>query len=129
MTIRYKIVKRAQAGVKGGGTFKYHAAATGRKVAKTTDLARMISERCTARPGDVKLVLTELADLVPQLLREGTSVQLDDLGIFSVTLEVELKDTPEEVNESTIKSLRVQFRADNYLKHQIGISAFKRVKG
>ncbi len=74
-------------------------------------------------------MLSELADLMPQLLSEGISVQLDELDILSVTLEVELKDTPEEVNESTIKSLRVQFRADTYLKQKVGPSKFKRVKG
>ncbi|MFA5327367.1 MAG: HU family DNA-binding protein [Prolixibacteraceae bacterium] len=128
MPINYKVVKRAQAGVKGGGLLKYHAVATGRKVVNTRELARMISDRCTARPGDVKIVLAELAELIPELLRSGVSVQLEEIGIFSATLVAQLKDTPEEVNESSIKGLRVQFRADNYLKAQIGVSKFKRVK-
>ena len=123
------MVKRAEAGVKGGGALKYQAAATGRKVIHTRDLARMISERCTARPGDVLITLAELSELIPELLQKGISVQLEEIGIFSATLVSQLKDTPEEVTESTIKGLRIQFRADKRLKTLMKDSSFKKVKG
>lgn len=129
MAINYKIVKRAQAGVKGGGLYKYQALATGRKVIKTADLARMISARCTARAADVRIVLTMLSELIPELLKDGISVQFEEIGIISATLVSQLKDTPEEVNESTIKDIRVQFRADVRLKDLMRLSRFKRVKG
>jgi len=128
MSIQYKVVKKAQAGVKGGGEFKYHAAATGRKVMRTPELSRELSQRCTAKAGDVKLVLTELAELLPELLRKGISVQVEEIGIFSATLVSQLKETPEEVTNSSVKGVRIQFRADKRLKKQMKNCSFKKAK-
>ncbi len=128
MPIRYKVVKKAQAGIKGGGDFKYHAAATGRKVTGTHELSRMLADRCTVRRADVKAVLTGLAELMPELLCDGKSVQFDEIGIFSATLICQLKNSPEEVKESTISGVRIQFRADKELKKQLNSSDFRKAK-
>jgi predicted histone-like DNA-binding protein len=128
MGIQYKVVKKAQPGVKGGGAYRYHAAATGRKIAGTRELSRMLAERCTVRPADVKAVLTGLADLMAELLIKGQSVQFDEIGIFSTSLISELKNTPEEVKESTISGVRIQFRADKNLKKQMSTTSFQKVR-
>jgi predicted histone-like DNA-binding protein len=129
MAINYKIAKRAQAGVKGGGTPKYQAIVTGRKSVSTYELSKMISSRCTLQISDVGAVLLELSELLPKLLCDGYSVQLDKVGIFSATLKSELRDTPEEVGLKSIKELRVQFRADGEFKMGLGMYDLHRVNG
>ena len=128
MPINYKVVKKAEAGVKGGGEYKYHAAATGRKVTGTRELSRLLAERCTVRPADVKAVLTGLAELMPELLCKGQSVQFDEIGIFSTTLICQLKNSPEDVKLNSISGVRIHFRADTELKRQLCGSGFKKVK-
>lgn len=129
MPIKFKVVKRAQSGVKGGGLAKYQAVATGRDMIDTYELARIISERCTLRTSDVRGVLVALSELIPEMLLNGLSVQLQDIGILSTSLDCPLKDTPEVINEYTIKGLRVQFRADKRLKDLLRDCSFKRDKG
>ncbi|MFA5326701.1 MAG: HU family DNA-binding protein [Prolixibacteraceae bacterium] len=128
MTIKYKVVKKTQVGVIGGGTVKYHAAATGRKMVKTRDISRMLAARSTLSSADVKAVLTGLAELLPELLLDGSSIHFEDIGIFSTTLVTKAKDAPNEVNESSIDGLRIKFRADNWMKRQMRDGSFKRVK-
>lgn len=128
MPIHYKTVKKAEAGVKGGGRFRYHAAATKRKIVDSHDLSRMLANRCTLSRADVTAVLTGLSELMCELLCDGKSVHFDDIGIFSTSLVSELKDSPEEVKESSISGVRVQFRANKELKKQLKKAKFKRVK-
>ncbi len=128
MPIQYKVVKKAQAGVKGGGEFKYHAAATGRNIIGTRQLSRMLADRCTVRHADVKAVLGGLAELMPELLCNGQSVQFEEIGIFSTTLTSQLQNAPQEVKENTITGVRIQFRADKELKKLLKGSGFIKVK-
>lgn len=128
MTINFKAVKKGEAGVKGGGAYMYHAAATNRKVIDTHNLSQMLADRCTVRRADVTAVLTGLSELMSELLCDGKSVQFEEIGIFSTTLVSELKHSPEEVKEGTISGVRVQFRADKELKEQLRKAVFKKVK-
>lgn len=128
MPIKFKVVKRSQAGIKGGGSTKYQAVATGREIIDTYELARDISVRCTLRTSDVWGVLVALSELIPEKLLNGHSVQLQHIGILSTSLDFPLNDNPDEINEYTIKGLRVQFRADKRLKKQLKDYSFTRDK-
>jgi predicted histone-like DNA-binding protein len=129
MAINYKIVKTPQAGVKGGGSIKYLAVATGRKVVDTDELSKMLEKRCTVTRADVAAVLTGLADLMPELFQEGCSVQLAKIGIFSPTIICKPLDTPSEVNHSSISGLRIRFLADQEMKKLMKDCDFKKVNG
>ncbi|MFA5328830.1 MAG: hypothetical protein WC384_13640 [Prolixibacteraceae bacterium] len=128
MAIKFKVVKRAQAGVKGGGTVKYQAVITGRKVIDTAELSEIISKQCTLQVSDVRGVLIALSELMPGILLDGSSVQFENIGIFSPTLDSELKDTPEEIGENTINGLRIRFRADRKLKKPLKGYDLRRAK-
>ncbi len=128
MTIKYKVVKKSEIGVIGGGNVKYYAAATGRKMADTREICQMLAARSTVNTPDVIAVITGLSELIPELLLDGRSVYLQDIGIFSTTLVTKAEETPDEVNASSIAGLRIKFRADILMKKQMRNCSFKKVK-
>lgn len=124
MTIKYKIIKTSQPGIKGGGKYTYQARISNRRKIGLNELARDISNRCTLRRSDVTAVLTELTDLIPQLLMDNCSIQLGDLGTFSLHAGSKPSETPEMVNESKITDLRVAFRPGEIVKDELKLAKF-----
>ena len=128
MSFKYRVVQRAEAGVKGGGTPKYYAIASQRELARFRELARRIEQRSSASSADVMLILYNLADLIPALIKEGKSIKLDGVGIISGTLVSEGKETPEEVNSRSIKGIKLHFLPDVEMKKGLKDCEFEKVK-
>jgi len=126
MTIKYKIIKTSQPGVKGGGKYSYQARITNRRKVNLVEIAGIISDRCTLRRSDVTGVLTELTELIPQLLLENCGIQLGDFGTFSLHAGSKPSETPEKVNETKITGLRVAFRPGKMVKKELQLAKFSR---
>jgi predicted histone-like DNA-binding protein len=128
MAIKYRVAQRAEAGVKGGGTPRFYAIASKRELAGFRELAKRIEQRSSATSADVMLILYNLADLIPELIKEGKSVKLEGLGIISGTLIAEGKETPEEVTSRSIKSIKLHFLPDVEMKKNLKDCEFEKVK-
>ncbi len=126
MTVKYKIIKTAQPGVKGGGNYSYYARISNRNKKNLDDLAVDIANRCTLRRSDVHAVLIELSDRIPELLLDNFSVQMGDLGTFSLHAKSIPSETPEMVNESKITGLHVAFRPGKKVKKELAQAQFSR---
>ena len=74
-------------------------------------IARKIAEKSSLTPGDVYNVIDGLIGELNDKLMNGHSVKLDGLGSFTVIAKASGNgvETPEEVNSSQIKTLRIQF--------------------
>lgn len=127
MTIRYRPMGRAQAGVKGGGEKRYYAVATGRNLIDLRQISEILSDRSTLTKSDVYAVLIGLADLIPELIMDGSSVKLDNVGIISAELQSTGRDTPEEVNHTCIEKVRLHFLPDKEMKRTLRLCDFQRV--
>ncbi|HEY9116117.1 MAG TPA: hypothetical protein VIN10_15575, partial [Bacteroidales bacterium] len=57
--------------------------------------------------------------LIPELLAEGYTLKLNELGTFRLHARVHTSDAPEKVSVKNIKELRLAFRADNGLKKEL----------
>ncbi len=97
MAIPYKAIKMAEAGVKGGGQYKYYARAGKRELYSFRELSKSIAKMSTVSEIDAAAVLAAFTRLIPDLLKEGKSIHLGDLGIFSVHLSSEGQASAEEV--------------------------------
>jgi len=126
MTVKYKIIKTAQPGVKGGGKYLYYARISKRQKKHLDDLAVEIANRCTLRRSEVHMVLMELSELIPELLADNCSVQLGELGTFSLHATSAPSETPEKVNESKITGLHVAFRPGTKVKDKLQLADFSR---
>jgi len=128
MSIKYKVVKRAEAGVKGGGQPKYYAMATQRQTIDYYQLATDISSRCTLRQSDVISTLVAMSELIPEYILNGYSIKLNKIGILSAMINTEGKETPEKVTPQSIKGLKMHFRPDNEIKKQLRLCEFSQVQ-
>lgn len=120
MSLKYTIIRQAQPGIKGGGSYTYYARATERSRATLDDLADIIQQRTSLSRGDVVAVVVSLSDLIPELLTENKTVELGELGTFSLHLQSEGVSSPDEASYRKIRDLKIQFRPGVRFKRAIG---------
>jgi len=127
MPIKYKIVKQAQPGIKGGGEYSFYLRSADRKKLTIRDVARILEKRSSVSRADIIAVLTGLSDIIPELLLDNNSVELDELGIFSLDIQSE---PSKKINEATwrkIKKLKIHFRVGKKLQKEIQNAKFEKV--
>jgi predicted histone-like DNA-binding protein len=127
MAVKYKVVKTATPGIKGGGSYSYYPRVCARTKTDLAGIARRISEKCTLKPPDIHGVLVALTDELPALLLENNTIQLGYFGTFSLHASGKPSGSPEEVNETKITGLKVAFRPGKMIKHQLHAVRFKQI--
>ena len=128
MAIRYKVVSKCQPGVKGGGNKKYYIQPTKRHKVDLRELCLDISSRSTLNSVDVVAVVQSLLELIPNHLQDGNSVELGDLGIFTLHVSSEGVANPKKVSAHQVKGVKVGFRPGVYFKQQLKGLKFKKVR-
>lgn len=119
MSIKYRLIKQATPGVKGGGEYKYYARACERRKVSLYEVAEILSKRSSFSKADVMGTLHGLIDLIPELLLDNQTVDLGDLGIFSLNLKSHPSDTPRTDGFRLIKSADISFRPSPRLKQAV----------
>ncbi|HEY9114820.1 MAG TPA: HU family DNA-binding protein, partial [Bacteroidales bacterium] len=71
------------------------------------EIAGILQQRSTASKSDVYLIVKGLVDLIPELLAEGYTLKLNELGTFRLHARVHTSDAPEKVSVKNIKELRL----------------------
>ncbi len=119
MSILYKAIAKTQPGVVGGGQIKYYAGIVRERPVNIRKIATDISGMCTLTSTDVFAVLESFLDRIHTYIEEGRIVKLGDLGSFSPALASQGEDEQADVDRSTIKKLRVNFRPSAELKSRL----------
>lgn len=127
MTLKYKVVKQAEPGVKGGGEYQYYIRAVERGKVDVEELARNIASRCTLTHMDVQMVLLALAEVIPKMLLDNNSVELGKLGIFSLSLKSDPSPSEEEATWRKIKGVKVNFRVGKEIQEKVKSTSFKKL--
>lgn len=127
MTLRYKIVEQAEPGIKGGGSYQYYLRAAGRELITVDKLAKKLAEQTSLSDIDVKMVLLGLSEIVPDLLLSNYSVEIGELGIFSVSLKSDPSPTKEEATWRKIRELKVNFRVNKSIQKRVRDASFRRI--
>ncbi len=90
-------------------------------------LCEDVEKMSTLTDGDVKAVLSTALYCIEQALKRSESVQLGDLGTFSVGLSSTGADTAKEFTVANIRKARVTFRAGSRLSNTANGFQYKRV--
>lgn len=128
MAINYKIVPIAEAGKTGGGMHKFYARICGRKTKTLRDISKEISNESTLSPIDMVAALTALVEKIPQMLLDGNSVSLGDLGIFTLSISSSPSDEASQVNTKNIKGVKIHFKPSKEIKYQLMKADFEKMK-
>jgi predicted histone-like DNA-binding protein len=110
MSLKYKPRQKAQPGVPGGGTKKFYASIVTDGEVTVADLAKEIEKFSSLSEPDIYGVIIALENVIQTKLSESRIVKLEKLGTFYPTLSSEGKDTEEEIDSRSIKSLGVNYR-------------------
>lgn len=121
------MVQQAEPGIKGGGNYKYYLRATHRELITVDSLAKKLANQTSLSDIDVKMVLMGLSEIIPDLLLSNYSVEIGELGIFSVSLKSDPAPTLEEATYRKIRELKVNFRVNKSIQKRVRDAQFKKV--
>lgn len=126
--MKYRIIKRGEPGVTGGGSPKFYASPHYSGEIDLFGISKKLSSRSTVTRGDVAAVLSGFVDLIAEELKEGKIVKLGNLGTFRISISSKGEDTIEEVSSASIKSSKVLFRPAGVFKDNLSGLSFEKVK-
>lgn len=108
MAVYYKLQKSEFRNKENHGKYFAHTVRTGH--VGLEEIEQMIQENCTAKRSDVRLVVTELIDVMKTLLQEGQVVELNGFGRFSLSVKSSCVDHPEDFDvKKHVKGLKCNF--------------------
>lgn len=105
---------------------KFYATLNSRGKRNLRYLAHRISDKSTLNEIDVKAVLEGFIQVIPEILADGYTVDLEEFGNFHLTCSSEPSATAEEVTQSNIKKASIQFRPGKMVKDVISTIGFTR---
>ena len=106
----------------------YYGVPVSSGIIQTKKLASIISDQCSATEADILLVLNSLSSVMKMQMKNGMTVQLKDIGLFSLSVSSEGFETPEECTPRQVHAKRICFKADKTLKEILTDIEFVKVK-
>jgi predicted histone-like DNA-binding protein len=94
------------------------------KLIKKRNVAKKLADETTLNPKEAEMAISQLKKVVIDLLLEGHTVQLGELGSFRLIISSEGSKTEQEVTTNKIKKVKVRFTASEELKTAIGKATF-----
>jgi predicted histone-like DNA-binding protein len=86
---------------------------------RTKEIAQRMADETTMNPKEVEMALYLLVKVMKNTLKEGSTVQIDDLGTFYLTGNSSPSDTEEEVTAHNCNAIHIRFRPDEALQAEI----------
>ena len=111
MAVNYKMYQdnRKESKTKG----KWFARAIHNGVAETNDLAAVIERNCSMKKSDVQAVLTELTEVMTDMLQRSIRVKLNGLGSFKIGISTRAAESVKEFSlEKNLKNVHVLFQPE-----------------
>lgn len=119
MALKYKIIQSYRKTDSGKKKSMWYPQLTGSRKMNLDEVAEILARRTTASRADVHLVVSGLTELIPELLKDGNTVHLGDLGSFRLRARAIPADAPEEVSSRNIRELLTTFVSGKALKKEL----------
>ena len=91
---------------------------------KEREVARLLADETTLNPKEAEMAVSQLLKVVTNLILNGNTVQLGELGSFRITAGTEASDTKEEVTAAKIKKVNLRFTESEALKNELKKAKF-----
>jgi Bacterial DNA-binding protein. len=128
MTIQYRAVKIVPPSKKEEEVNCYYPRVTKRIKKDIRDIAEQISLFSTHSTADVVGVVEAFVILISQNLKSNCSIELGDLGTFSLHIQSEGAETPEKLGRHNIKGVRMAFRPSVRMKKELQNLHFTKIE-
>ncbi|MEQ8686198.1 MAG: HU family DNA-binding protein [Imperialibacter sp.] len=124
MSVQFKVVRRAEPGVAGGGQYKYYASIKRDREVNMRRFVNAIWARSTVNVADVYAVIETFLQLIPEFLLEGQAIDLGPLGKFKVNIRSMGHLEPELVSAHSISNAKLLFVPGFELKEKLSTMRF-----
>lgn len=128
MPVPYKVVVKRPGGIGSQIKHMYYPTVTNTKMIDLNHLCDIISERSARSRADIHYVAELLANTIPKLLQDGNSVKFGNLGIFSLSIKGEGKESAKDVNVRAINEVKINFRPSTVVKRKLKNTDFRKTK-
>ncbi len=127
MPIKYKLVKKGEPGVLGGGTKKFYATIVNNGELTIDDLVSEIEKFSALSEPDIKGVIVALENVIQKALADSKIVRLEKLGSLYPSISSSPADDEELFSAKTmIKSVSVRYRAGKRILDAMKNAGFKK---
>lgn len=126
MSIKYKLIQKAQPGVAGGGSKKWYANVVLDGEASIDDMVKQIEKFSALSEADIRGVIIALENVIQDELANGRIVRLDKLGSFYPSLSSEGTLKEEDFTSANIKAAKVNYRPGARISKALLTANFKK---
>lgn len=126
MSIKYKVVEKAEPGVVGGGAKKWYATVVNDGELAIDDLVNQIEKFSALSEADIRGVIIALENVIQEGLSNGKIIRLDKLGSFYPSLSSASSLTQEDFTSSLIKGAKVNYRPGKRINDVLKTATFKK---
>lgn len=105
---------------------RYHGVPVSSGQIGVDELAKDISGRCSLHESDVHAAVIALGDVMQAYLMKGNTVNLKNIGLFSISAGSEGFETPDECTPSKVTAQRVCFKADKEMRSALPLVKYQR---
>lgn len=128
MAILYKIIRKSQPGVVGGGEKKYYASIVATGETSIDGITKEIEKFSALSEADIRGVIIALENVIQDKLSEGKIVRLEKLGSLYPSLKSKGVATEAEIGKELIKKVSVNYRPGDRITKAINNAGFKKVE-
>jgi predicted histone-like DNA-binding protein len=89
------------------------------------EIAKAVAERTSHAPSDVRSILANLVNVMPDFLKLGQTINLEGFGAFHMAVLCDGVDTAEELSTGNIHNTKLRFLPSIKLKHNLKGLAFE----
>lgn len=126
--LKFKVVKRPQPGVPGGGVMKYFPSVFIDGETDLDELIRRIEKYSSMTGVEVTAVVNALINEIRYDLSHSRTVRIDKLGAFHPRIHGTGSESPDDVNEKNINRVSIKFVSGPQLMADMKKASFKKVK-
>ena len=125
MSVKFNVVARVNP-QKREDPPKYFASLKSTGKRNLRYIAGRIADKSTLNIMDVKAVLEGFIQVIPEILADGYTVDLDEFGNFYITCSSLPSDAAEEVTHAKINKANLQFRPGKLIKNALAGIEYKK---
>lgn len=114
----YKIVGRKNP-LNPQAPLKYYAVPSSKGLLSTEKVCKEITVNTTTSVGEMYDAFRAMSERIPELLLNGNSVRLGDLGTMRISFGSSGADSPEEFKANMIRDVKIVFQPDARLVDKI----------
>lgn len=126
MSIQYKLYKKPEPGVAGGGKKKWYANAFLNQEVSIDDLVAKIEKFSAFSEADIRGVLIAMENVVKEEVCNGNIVRLDVLGSFYPSISSEGVENEEDFTAANVKNIKIIYRPGKRITKALSLVNLKK---